>query len=78
MPDPEAIVRFVKRPYTQALLRCLTRKRRGGQCLLDEIFEWYGRDDISLMNRLRFAVPFLFIDYVRRRAGASGSKIDAN
>ena len=71
MPDPERIAVFLRRPATRRLLRWLTRKRRGGGCLLDEIFAKYGDPALSLVDRVRFGPLFLLIDYITKYAGSS-------
>ena len=71
MPDPKTLESVLRQRATQAVLRFLTKKDRNGQCLLDRMFASYGRSDLSLTDRVRFAVPFFLIDYVRKKTGAS-------
>ncbi|HUV38307.1 MAG TPA: radical SAM protein [Planctomycetota bacterium] len=75
MADPKHIERVLKNPLTRALLVCLTSKRRGRSCLLERIFAAYDRDDLPLVTRLVYAVPFALADLIRTKAGASVEQV---
>ena len=71
MPQAERIESFLKHPATRRLLAWLTRKRRGGGCLLDEVFAKYGDKQLSLVDRARLGLLFLAIDLMTRYAGST-------
>jgi len=75
MADPRDIERVLRNPLVQALLHVLTRKRRGGSCLLERIFAKYADDDLSLIDRVRYALPFYLTDLIRTRAGATVEQV---
>jgi len=57
------------------MLRLVTRKGSDGKCLLDRIFAKYGRADTSLLDKIKYAVPFALIDFVRKKAGATRERV---
>ncbi|NOZ23139.1 MAG: radical SAM protein [Planctomycetes bacterium] len=71
MPDPKTIESILSQRTTQVVLRFLTKKDRRGRCLLDKVFAKYGRSDTSTADRIRYAVPFFLIDYVRKKVGGT-------
>ncbi len=71
MPDVQRIVRFLKHPATRRLLVWLTRKRRGGACLLDEVFAKYADERLAVIDRARLGFFFLAIDLMAKYAGST-------
>lgn len=71
MADPETIVKLLRRPAVQAVMRRITRRRDDGSCTLDEFFRAYASGRMSLGQKLRFALPTLLAEFVRKRTGAS-------
>jgi radical SAM protein with 4Fe4S-binding SPASM domain len=62
---------YLARPITRKFLALLTRRNGTGRCYLEEVFERYDRPDLSLWERLKFAVPHRAIELFRTRAGVN-------
>jgi radical SAM protein with 4Fe4S-binding SPASM domain len=62
---------YLARPITRKFLALLTRRNGAGRCYLEEVFERYDRPDLSLWERLKFAVPHRAIELFRTRAGVN-------
>ena len=69
MPEAEKVERLLASPTAQWLFRRMTAKRPGGRCWLDEFFEAYAGGAIRWYH-LRFALPYLLTEYVRKKTGA--------
>jgi hypothetical protein len=69
MPEAEKIERLLASPTAQWLFRRMTAKKPGGRCWLEEFFERYAGGSLRWYH-LRFALPYLLTEYVRRKAGA--------
>ena len=69
MPEAEKIERLLARPTAQWLFRRMTAKKPGGRCWLEEFFERYAGGSLRWYH-LRFALPDLLTEYVRRKTGA--------
>jgi radical SAM protein with 4Fe4S-binding SPASM domain len=56
----------------QALFRRITRKRRrDGRCLLDDFFRAYSSGRMTFGERLKFAIPNLITEFVRKKTDTS-------
>jgi len=64
---------YLAKPSMQKFLRLLTRRNGDGRCYLEEVFESYDRPDLTLWQRLKFAVPHRAIEVFRTRAGATAA-----
>ncbi len=62
---------YLAKPTMQKFLRLLTRRNGDGRCYLEEVFETYDRPDLTLGERLKFAVPHRAIELFRTRAGVN-------
>ena len=69
MPEAEKIERLLASPTAQWLFRRMTAKKPGGRCWLEEFFERYADGSLRWYH-LRFALPYLLTEYVRRKTGA--------
>jgi radical SAM protein with 4Fe4S-binding SPASM domain len=69
MPEAEKIERLLARPAVQRLLRAMTAKKPGGRCWLEQFFEAYADGSVRWYH-LRFALPYILTEYVRRKTGA--------
>ncbi|MFW5798176.1 MAG: radical SAM protein, partial [Planctomycetota bacterium] len=69
--DPAKIERLMRHHATRTTLRLLTRPDHTGRCTMDRIMDRYGADDLTLREKLLYAIPFKLIDYIREKAGAS-------
>ncbi len=68
---------YLAQPYMQKFLRLLTRRNGNGRCYLEEVFESYDRPDLTLWQRLKFAVPHRAIEMFRARAGVNKEVLKA-
>jgi len=75
MPDPERIAQTLQHPAARAVLWLLTTRGGGGRCLLDRIMLRYQAPDLSLLERILYALPFRVIDYLTQKAGASAETV---
>jgi len=69
--NPKLVIRVLANPLTRGLLRSLTRQRADGGCDLADIFARYGQPDLTLDERVRYALPFALVDVLARLAGSS-------
>ena len=79
MPDAEKIERMLARRDVQWLFRRMTAKKPGrdgqpGRCWLEEFFKAYAEGTIR-WHHLRFTLPYLLTEYVRKKAGAKRETI---
>ncbi|MCX5673988.1 MAG: hypothetical protein NTX87_03175 [Planctomycetota bacterium] len=77
----EKIERLLAQPQARYLFRVMTAKPKarpsgkpGGRCWLERFFEDYAADRIRWYDP-RFALPYLLLEYVRRKAGAQRETI---
>jgi len=62
---------YLASPYMEKFLGLLTRRNGDGRCYLEEVFETYDRPDLSLWQRVKFAVPHRAIELFRTRSGVN-------
>jgi radical SAM protein with 4Fe4S-binding SPASM domain len=62
---------YLASPYMQKFLGLLTHRNGDGRCYLEEVFETYDRSDLTLWQRVKFAVPHRAIELFRSRVGVS-------
>jgi radical SAM protein with 4Fe4S-binding SPASM domain len=58
-------------------LGLLTRRNSDGRCYLEEVFENYDKPDLTLWERLKFAIPHRAIEIFRARAGVDKEVLKA-
>lgn len=68
---PHVIERILDRPLTQFFLKKLTVRKRQAPCSLETLFAAYKKKPSSLASQIKYFLPILFIDLLRRLAGAS-------
>jgi radical SAM protein with 4Fe4S-binding SPASM domain len=71
MSDPERIEHFLSHPAVRRVLRTLTRRRRNGTCFLAGMLSSYGRPNLPWHEKLRYGLPHLGIEWMRRQTNAS-------
>jgi len=71
MVDPERVVRLLDKKAVQSVFRRITRRRSDGGCTLADFFRAYATGEMSLGQRMKFAVPMWITEYIRKRTGAS-------
>lgn len=71
MADPEKIVKLLGNRGVQAVFRRITRKRDDGLSTLDHFFRAYATGQMSLGERVKFAIPLWLTERIRKRVGAS-------
>jgi len=78
LASAESIERFLSKPFLRPLLGFLTRKDASGECILGKIMSTYGKDDLPLSRKIKYALPHAIIDWMRRKAGASLEQVRDN
>jgi len=58
-------------------LGLLTRRNGNGRCYLEEVFENYDKPDLTLWERLKFAIPHRAIEVFRTRVGVNKEVLKA-
>jgi radical SAM protein with 4Fe4S-binding SPASM domain len=66
----ERVELMLTKPWAQKTLRYLTKKDQKGKCSIGKILSSYGRDDLGMWPRVKYAVPHAVIDFIARKAGA--------
>jgi radical SAM protein with 4Fe4S-binding SPASM domain len=75
--EPHKFEDYLARPTVRKFLGLLTRRNGDGRCYLEEVFERYDRPDLTLWERLKFAIPHRAIEVFRTRAGVNKEVLKA-
>jgi radical SAM protein with 4Fe4S-binding SPASM domain len=71
MGEPERIEEFLSKRPVQHVLRWLTKQGGDGDCVLSRVMATYGQPNLSWAQKLRYGLPHLGMEWVRKRTGAS-------
>jgi radical SAM protein with 4Fe4S-binding SPASM domain len=75
MGDRERIEHFLSRTSVRRVLRVLTQQRHGGDCLLTDVLSTYGRPGRAWRDRLKYGLPCLGVEWLRRRTDVSREQV---
>jgi radical SAM protein with 4Fe4S-binding SPASM domain len=67
---PHVVERILDQALTQFFLKKLTARKSHGPCSLENLFSAYKKKPPSLASQIKYFLPILFIDLLRRLAGA--------
>jgi radical SAM protein with 4Fe4S-binding SPASM domain len=77
MGEEQRIEHFLSRASVRRVLKVLSRQRDGGDCPLTDVLSAYGRSDLPWRDRLKYGLPHLAVDWLRRRTGVSRARARA-
>jgi radical SAM protein with 4Fe4S-binding SPASM domain len=75
--EPHKFEDYLARPALRKFLALLTRRNGDGRCYLEQVFESYDKPDLTLWERLKFAIPHRAIETFRARAGVDKEVLKA-